>query len=114
MTREEAIQWLTDIKENITENWSHDVAIDMAIEALSAESVHGWIPVSERLPNEDDEYLVARGEFIYVYSYGIPLMPMNERNRRRGWYESTSEGEFYMDVDAWMPLPEPYREDGEA
>ena len=35
MTREEAIQWLTDIKENITENWSHDVAIDMAIEALS-------------------------------------------------------------------------------
>lgn len=37
MTRGEAIQWLTDIKENITENWSHDVAIDMAIEALSAE-----------------------------------------------------------------------------
>lgn len=35
MTREEAIQWLTDIKENITENWSHDVAIDMAIEALA-------------------------------------------------------------------------------
>lgn len=34
MTREEAIEWLTDIKENITENWSHDVAIDMAIEAL--------------------------------------------------------------------------------
>lgn len=35
MKKEEAIQWLTDIKENITENWSHDVAIDMAIEALS-------------------------------------------------------------------------------
>lgn len=39
MTREEAIQWLTDIKENITENWSHDVAIDMAIESLSADTV---------------------------------------------------------------------------
>lgn len=91
-----------------------DKANQIILEALSAEAVQGWIPVSERLPNEDDEYLVARGEFIYVYSYGIPLMPMNERNRRRGWYESTSEGEFYMDVDAWMPLPKPYREDGEA
>ena len=36
MTREEAIEWLTDIK-NVTENWSHDVAIDMAIEALTHE-----------------------------------------------------------------------------
>jgi hypothetical protein len=37
MTREEAIQWLTDIK-NVTENWSQEVAIDMAIEALLADA----------------------------------------------------------------------------
>ena len=81
-------------------------ALESAIELLERSE---WIPVSERLPEEDGEYLVASGEFIYVYSYGIPLMPMNERNRRWGWYESTSEGDFYMDVDAWMPLPEPYK-----
>lgn len=34
MTREEAIQWLEDIR-NLEVNWAHDVAIDMAIEALS-------------------------------------------------------------------------------
>ena len=39
MTREEAIEWLTDIKENVTENWSQDVAIDMATEALQIDVV---------------------------------------------------------------------------
>ena len=34
MTREEAIEWLTDIK-TVTENWAQEVAIDMAIESLS-------------------------------------------------------------------------------
>lgn len=66
MTREDAIQWLTDIKENITENWSHDEAIDMAIEALSADAVHGewkhtitWQPYCsncEYVFGEDEEF----------------------------------------------------------
>lgn len=37
MKREEAIQWLEDIR-NLEVNWAHDVAIDMAIEALSEPS----------------------------------------------------------------------------
>ena len=37
MTRKEAIEWLTDIK-CVTENWAQEVAIDMAIEALSSEA----------------------------------------------------------------------------
>lgn len=38
MTKDEAIEWLEDIK-NVTENWSQDVAIDMAIESLRADTV---------------------------------------------------------------------------
>lgn len=42
MKREEAIEWLDDIK-NITENWSQEVAIDMAIEALSEPKTGKWL-----------------------------------------------------------------------
>lgn len=38
MTREEAIEWLTDIK-NITENWAQEEALDIAIEALQTNLV---------------------------------------------------------------------------
>ena len=37
MTRNEAIEWLTDIK-NVAENWSQEVAVDMAIDALKREA----------------------------------------------------------------------------
>lgn len=53
MTREEAISWLTDIKENITENWSQEVAIDMAIEALSADAVPTVIRAKTFMRKED-------------------------------------------------------------
>ena len=49
-----------------------------------------WIPVSERLPEKDDLYLVYfDGEYNLVYF---------------------SNGAFsYSGVIAWMPLPEPYK-----
>ena len=43
MTREEAISWLNDMK-NIAENWSQEVAIDMAIKALNE-----WTEYSDKL-----------------------------------------------------------------
>lgn len=38
MTRQEAIEWLTDIK-CVTENWAQEEAVDMAIEALKTEPI---------------------------------------------------------------------------
>ena len=70
-----------------------------------------WIPVSERLPEDCDPVLVtykwsktdrevAIGEY-----WGKPseICPEEEK----GW------GKDGDHVTAWMPLPEPYREDGE-
>lgn len=56
----------------------------------------GWIPVSERLPEKDDLYLICfdDGEYDLVYF---------------------CKGAFsYSGVIAWLPLPEPYREDGDT
>ena len=66
-----------------------------------------WIPVSEKLPDEDDEVLVAWTD--------------EEIPKHKHWYDIgyVSGGKWYIDgweidvnVLAWMPLPERY--EGEA
>lgn len=76
---------------------------------------HRWIPVEERLP-EDDNYILLSFE-----NFSLPLV---------GRYEADSDGggAFYLGdcdgedtciwqnlfVNAWMPLPEPYRKEGKG
>lgn len=61
-----------------------------------------WIPVSERLPEEEGKYLVTMQSFVTrkpTVSTSI-------------FVDSTKE--WYPDCTAWMPLPEPYKGEGEA
>lgn len=80
------------------------------IERLSAD----WIPVAERLPEEDGRYLVT-------FKYGIKVCMVGYGSCKRtvlgypighGWY-SLEEAQYYADdsIIAWMPLPKPYKED---
>ena len=61
-----------------------------------------WIPVSERLPEKGTTVLVQSDMVMYVATYEPNIyedMP---------WFS----GEIgFISADAWMPLPEPYRED---
>ena len=66
----------------------------------------GWIPVSERLPSESDNYLCT-----------IPLDADETYTEvltfhKGRFYEDDDEwGAIYHDdVLAWMPLPKPYKE----
>ena len=61
----------------------------------------GWIPVSERLPEENGEYLVTR-EAKGIYKYVDIVKKTN------------ASGNIASDIVAWMPLPEPYREEGDS
>lgn len=58
------------------------------------EPVRRWIPVTERLPEESGEYLVAIGSMLYF-----------------SWFYKNDGVWSFMnaDVTAWMPLPEPYK-----
>mgnify|MGYP000017179255 FL=1 len=78
------------------------------------EKENGWIPVSERLPEEDGRYLVT-------FKYGIKVCMVGYGSCKRtvlgypighGWY-SLEEAQYYAEdsIIAWMPLPEPYKED---
>ena len=121
MTREEAIEWLTDIKENITENWSHDVAIDMAIESLSADSVRfeiyrdlygkyidlkhktEWIPCSEKLPSDDEivniTWVNHNPPPYYADIEGKPFVASGLRYRDKWyWYSSVCQ-DLHQDFD---------------
>lgn len=83
-----------------------------AIMALSsAETGQGWIPTSEKQPEEDGRYLVTyrllTGEpRLELLHYGEPC-----GYEGRMWYYCDSEcGDVSMDgATAWMPLPNSYK-----
>ena len=70
-----------------------------AINALpSAQSEQRWIPCSERLPEEDGNYLCDFNGHLYVQMF------LNGHFRLYGEIKDNL-------ITAWQPLPEPYREE---
>lgn len=70
----------------------------------STEPKMKWIPCSERLPKTGDSVLVtySDGEVNIIWSA-----------RPKAWVKYEEANNLIFPV-AWMPLPNPYREDGEA
>ena len=74
----------------------------------------GWIPVTERLPENDDYVLMS------FENFSLPLVGryMDDEKLGGAWYlgdcfdEDTCLANDLF-VNAWMPLPKPYREDEE-
>ena len=99
MTREKAIQILsTRDAHGVLCGFTSGVtkALNMAIEALSADAVQGWIPCSERLPNEERHYLCCnKGYLPFIAHY---------HDEQWHCFDGTTSH-----VDAWMPLPTPYK-----
>ena len=104
------------------------VAYDMAIKALGQTR---WIPVSERLPEDIKPVIITwkntDPEPYYQYIVGKHFIgTAHYKNGKWFWYSSTTEDllaeygrcdseEFdeAIEVIAWMPLPEPYKEESE-
>ena len=61
-----------------------------------------WIPVSERLPEEDGEYLAT----IYDMDENYEYIDIAELEDGKWCYKP------YILVKAWMPIPEPYKAEG--
>ena len=110
MTVQEAIKLFKGItiKLPISENIKANDAVVLAIKALEAQRRDRWIPVSEGLPNENEEVEVTIKEIangIGGYRYYT----------KRAWL---LEGKFNIkknpynpEVIAWKPLMEPWREE---
>ena len=62
-----------------------------------------WIPVSERLPEQQQTVLIQ--------DFGqITIGYLNAENR---WRNLTNLDDYMKGVEAWMPLPEPWKEGDE-
>ena len=112
-THEKFIDYMNDPDISEFGHWMHSNGFNCALTAISVDlkkipsvtpsSQPGWIPTSERLPDNDravlvtlkwaeDDYEVAVGEY---------------------WHNSTAShgwGSFEGHVIAWHELPTPYRE----
>ena len=68
-----------------------------------------WIPVTERLPKNEDYILVSFKNFT------LPDIARYEENDEGGTFYPGDDKESYSSyglfVNAWMELPKPYRED---
>ncbi len=65
-------------------------------------SAQQWIPVTERLPEEEKAVLVTTDwGFLYIAEYEM-------FSDGEGRWSETVEGRF-IDAMAWMPLPEPWK-----
>ena len=84
-----------------------------------------WIPISERNPNKNGEYLVTTkglmgNVLVEILSYAndlykIDKFDFNDKKGVDGWYVYDAEfGCYEVDnVVAWLPLPKPYGTESE-
>lgn len=85
--------------------------VNSLLDALAQdEKENGWIPVDWRLP-ETDDYILAS-----FSNYTLPDIGRYEADKDGGGAffpgdEERSYVSFGLFVNAWMPLPEPYKED---
>ena len=68
---------------------------------------HGWIPITERMPKEE-EYVLFSFE-----NYTLPDIGRYENDGKSDKFYPGDDEETYeshgLIVNAWMPLPEPYK-----
>ena len=104
MTNKEAVNWIINLMADIgkaehSELWHYEQALKEIKEML--ESEFRWIPVSERLPEKEDEVLVTT-------SWNNVCMAWCDNEKWRAEYINGYDDD---EILAWMPLPEPYKGD---
>lgn len=113
MTNEEAIEILDErrmliSKEYLKVNEEYAEALNLAIKALERADTNvgnmaGWIPVSEGLPARDVNVLAYHRNESFEYQY---VSWIDEYSGKWAGFI----GNLSDKVLAWMPLPEPYKE----
>lgn len=131
MTNKEAVNWIINLSADIgksehRELWHYEQALCEIREIL--ESAQQWIPVTERLPDDLQEvYITWVNHRPVSYYEHIKDKPFNGSavyyRHKWYWYSQycvdtlkeygyceSDEMDDAIEVTAWCPLPEPYKE----
>lgn len=88
-------------------------AMNLVIEALEQRE---WIPVSERMPDDETEvlfqYQYGQSMMVGYHKFDYTIYPFgHEDSNETGWYDRIDDFICGDDeVIAWQPLPEAYKE----
>ena len=129
---EKILEMLEELQNNLLSQTEGDVDLQVGIingvmyskkivQEVAEEYKGGWIPCSERLPEESGYYLVT----YHNWSDGNFLPKYDDTYVRRlhyqisehfvGWnypknVDDRAENDCHKEVIAWQPLPEPFKE----
>lgn len=104
-------QAIDRLMKHIEWGWSEETidAIGMGIHALKETQ---WIPVSERLPEEEECILLSFANYT-----GLDIGRYENDGENDNFYPGDEEetyAHYGLTVNAWMPLPKPYRQNDEG
>ena len=90
--------------------------VDEKVKELAQHMESRWIPCSERLPEIDED---GYSSYVLVSFSNFTLPCIGQLRKTDGenhWYEGDDEkalDSFGLHVNAWMPLPNPYKAESE-
>ena len=110
--RDEAVEicerWRQRAKEHHDRDgwYMADILLRFMKEMPSADRPQEWIPCSERLPSENDEYIITMGKDS-LNKEGYVTWAMFDKLKKK-FYFPGGRVNYYIAVTAWMPSPESY------
>lgn len=122
MSKEDAILWIKNIINDIgspkhSDLWGYEETLYEIQKLLKEDSAQQWIPCSERLPEPWTSVLVT---YIYNGKRFVEESQYTGQDDERGnplfssYADEYKVSNAYFQKIAWMPLPEPYREETES
>ena len=106
MTKKEAIKKVKAYLTDYLPQEEYD-EVEEIVETLQPPK---WIPVSERMPEVSDHYLIQYSRHICPDEMAVAYYSVEEAELDENYTWEFKPFADCKEVIAWMPLPEPYRE----